>query len=159
VRQCFEKTRTDLRMALIGDAPYAQDYIRQVRDTTDNRIVMPGAIYGEGYHQLCSHCFAYIHATEEGGAQPALIEAMAGAALVLACFFDLRCFFVLVVVVVVAGAADLSAAGGFVAWAPKDRAAARAVPSSTAVSRFICVFSLYKGRALSPSLQETRDEI
>ena len=39
-------------------------------------IVMPGAIYGEGYRQLGSHCFAYIHATEVGGTHPALIEAM-----------------------------------------------------------------------------------
>ena len=37
---------------------------------------MPGAIYGPGYHELQSHCFAYIHATEVGGTHPALIEAM-----------------------------------------------------------------------------------
>jgi glycosyltransferase involved in cell wall biosynthesis len=83
VRQSFEKVRTDFRLALIGDAPYAADYIRQVRDTRDARIVMPGAIYGEGYHELGSHCFAYIHATEVGGTHPALIEAMGRGALVL----------------------------------------------------------------------------
>jgi len=75
--------RTDFRLALIGDAPYAADYIRQVRDTADTRIVMPGAIYGEGYHELGSHCFAYVHATEVGGTHPALIEAMGRGALVL----------------------------------------------------------------------------
>ena len=83
VRQAFEKVRTDFRLALIGDAPYAADYIRQVRDTSDSRIVMPGAIYGEGYRELGSHCFAYIHATEVGGTHPALIEAMGRGALVL----------------------------------------------------------------------------
>jgi glycosyltransferase involved in cell wall biosynthesis len=83
VRRCFEKLRTDFRLALIGDAPYAPDYIRAVRDTTDPRIVMPGAVYGEGYHELGSHCFAYIHATEVGGTHPALIEAMGRGALVL----------------------------------------------------------------------------
>src|SRR5712691_4503103 len=83
VRQSFEKVRTDFRLALVGDAPYAADYIRQVRDTGDTRIVMPGAIYGEGYHELGSHCFAYIHATEVGGTHPALIEAMGRGALVL----------------------------------------------------------------------------
>ena len=31
---------------------------------------MPGAIYGEGYRELGSHCFAYIHATEVGGTHP-----------------------------------------------------------------------------------------
>jgi hypothetical protein len=54
-----------------------------VRDTRDPRIVMPGAIYGAGYHELGSHCFAYIHATEVGGTHPALIEAMGRGALVL----------------------------------------------------------------------------
>ena len=54
-----------------------------MRDTRDPRIVMPGAIYGEGYRELGSHCFAYIHATEVGGTHPALIEAMGRGALVL----------------------------------------------------------------------------
>jgi glycosyltransferase involved in cell wall biosynthesis len=44
---------------------------------------MPGAIYGPGYRELGSHCFAYIHATEVGGTHPALIEAMGRGALVL----------------------------------------------------------------------------
>ncbi len=83
VRQAFESVRTPMKLALIGDAPYAHDYIRSVRDTRDERIVIPGAIYGEGYRELGSHCFAYIHATEVGGTHPALIEAMGRGALVL----------------------------------------------------------------------------
>ena len=83
VRQAFESVRTDRKLALVGDAPYAQDYIRQVRDTRDARVVIPGAIYGLGYRELGSHCFAYIHATEVGGSHPALIEAMGRGALVL----------------------------------------------------------------------------
>jgi len=83
VRQAFETLDTPLRLALVGDAPYAHEYIRRVRDTRDARIVMPGAIYGLGYHELGSHCFAYIHATEVGGTHPALIEAMGRGALVL----------------------------------------------------------------------------
>src|SRR5687767_794499 len=83
VRQAFETISTSLKLALIGDAPYARDYIRQVRDTRDPRIVTPGAFYGEGYRQLGSHCFAYIHATEVGGTHPALIEAMGRGALVI----------------------------------------------------------------------------
>ena len=83
VRQAFEQVETDFRLALVGDAPYAQDYIVQVRDTRDARVVLPGAIYGQGYKELQSHCFAYIHATEVGGTHPALIEAMGRGALVL----------------------------------------------------------------------------
>lgn len=83
VREAFERVATDRKLALIGDAPYAADYIAQVRDTRDPRIVMPGAIYGNGYHELGSHCFAYIQATEVGGTHPALIEAMGRGALTL----------------------------------------------------------------------------
>jgi glycosyltransferase involved in cell wall biosynthesis len=83
VRQAFEQVVTRMKLALVGDAPYAQEYIRQVRDTSDPRIVMPGAIYGAGYRELGSHCFAYIHATEVGGTHPALIEAMGRGALVV----------------------------------------------------------------------------
>jgi glycosyltransferase involved in cell wall biosynthesis len=83
VREAFETTSTAFKLALIGDAPYAAEYIRQVRDTSDSRVVIPGAIYGTGYHELGSHCFAYIHATEVGGTHPALIEAMGRGALTL----------------------------------------------------------------------------
>jgi glycosyltransferase involved in cell wall biosynthesis len=83
VREAFEQVVTPMKLALIGDAPYAHEYIRRVRDTRDPRIVMPGAIYGAGYRELGSHCFAYIHATEVGGTHPALIEAMGRGALVV----------------------------------------------------------------------------
>ncbi len=83
VRQAFERVAGQVKLALIGDAPYAQEYIERVRDTQDARVVMPGAIYGAGYHELLSHCLAYIHATEVGGTHPALIEAMGRGALVL----------------------------------------------------------------------------
>ena len=83
VRRAFEQVDTPLRLALIGDAPYAQDYIREVRNTTDPRIVLPGTIYGDGYHELQANSFAYIHATEVGGTHPALIEALGRGALVL----------------------------------------------------------------------------
>lgn len=83
VRRAFEKVETNLKLALVGDAPYAAAYINEVRDTRDPRIVIPGGIYGVGYHELQSHSFAYIHATEVGGTHPALIEAMGRGALVL----------------------------------------------------------------------------
>jgi glycosyltransferase involved in cell wall biosynthesis len=83
LRQAFEKVTTNFKLVLVGDAPYAADYIRHVKDTRDSRVLMPGAIYGRGYHQLQSHSAVYVHATEVGGTHPALIEAMGRGALVL----------------------------------------------------------------------------
>ncbi len=74
---------TDFKLALVGDAPYAAEYIAEVKSTRDPRILFPGAIYGEGYKQLQSHCAVYVQATEVGGTHPALIEAMGRGALVL----------------------------------------------------------------------------
>lgn len=83
VRLAFEQVKTDMKLALVGDAPYAHEYIQRVRDTEDPRVLLPGAIYGLGYRELGSWCFAYIHATEVGGTHPALIEAMGRGCLVL----------------------------------------------------------------------------
>ncbi len=83
VREAFERLTTPLKLALVGDAPYAREYLAAVRNTADPRVVIPGAIYGQGYHELLSHAFAYIHATEVGGTHPALIEAMGRGCLVL----------------------------------------------------------------------------
>lgn len=83
VRQAFERTSVDAKLVLVGDAPYADEYLAEVRDTEDPRIVIPGAIYGQGYKELQSHSLAYIHATEVGGTHPALIEALGRGAIVL----------------------------------------------------------------------------
>lgn len=83
VRQAFERASTTMKLALVGDAPHARAYIERVRDTKDDRIVIPGAIYGLGYREVGSWCFAYIHSTEVGGTHPALIEAMGRGNLVL----------------------------------------------------------------------------
>jgi glycosyltransferase involved in cell wall biosynthesis len=83
VREAFEQVAAPVKLALVGDAPYAKSYLERVRDTQDPRVVLPGAVYGLGYHELLSHCLAYIHATEVGGTHPALIEAMGRGCLVL----------------------------------------------------------------------------
>ncbi len=74
--RAFERTNLKQKLVMVGDAPYAAEYIREVRATADDRVLFPGAIYGQGYRELQSHCMAYIQATEVGGTHPALIEAM-----------------------------------------------------------------------------------
>ena len=76
VIQAFERVATEKKLVIVGDAPYASDYIAKLKATTDRRVLFPGAIYGAGYRELQSHAFCYIHATEVGGTHPALLEAM-----------------------------------------------------------------------------------
>ena len=76
VIDAYARVRTDLPLAIVGDAPYASAYIAGLHATTDRRVRFLGAIYGDGYHILRSHATAYVQATEVGGTHPALVEAM-----------------------------------------------------------------------------------
>src|SRR5262249_46441053 len=76
VVRAFERSSTKRKLVMVGDAPYARDYIRQVRQTRDPRIVFMGSVYGDPYHEVQAHSSGYSHATEVGGPHPALIEAM-----------------------------------------------------------------------------------
>ncbi len=75
--EAYRKSDLDLPLVVVGDAPYADRYIQKLRDLSrGSGVLMPGAIYGEGYRELISHCTCYLHATEVGGTHPALLEAM-----------------------------------------------------------------------------------
>lgn len=76
VVQAFEKTKTDLRLVMVGDAPYSSAYIQQLRSTQDPRIIFTGYVFGQGYRELQSHAYLYVQATEVGGTHPALLEGM-----------------------------------------------------------------------------------
>jgi len=76
VLRAYRDVPGDTPLVLVGDAPYAADYIALLRRTADPRVRMTGAIYGEGYRELLAHAGVYIQATEVGGTHPALVEAM-----------------------------------------------------------------------------------
>ena len=74
----YAKLQTDMPLALVGDAPYASDFIAGLRSAAerDPRVRLLGAHYGSEYQVLRSHAAAYVQATEVGGTHPALVEAM-----------------------------------------------------------------------------------
>ena len=74
----YAGVRTELPLALVGDAPYASEFIARlhVAAQRDPRIRLLGAHYGSEYQVLRSHAAAYVQATEVGGTHPALVEAM-----------------------------------------------------------------------------------
>jgi glycosyltransferase involved in cell wall biosynthesis len=74
----YAKVKTDLPLALVGNAPYASDFIAALRRAAerDPRVRLLGAHYGSEYLVLRSHAAAYVQATEVGGTHPALVEAM-----------------------------------------------------------------------------------
>ncbi|HEU4978076.1 MAG TPA: glycosyltransferase family 4 protein, partial [Solirubrobacteraceae bacterium] len=72
-----------MKLVVVGHAPYASDYIRQVQRAGDPRVIFPGAIYGEGYWELQRHAYAFCAPTEVGGTHPVILEALAAGNCVL----------------------------------------------------------------------------
>jgi glycosyltransferase involved in cell wall biosynthesis len=76
VVRAYRDVPGDVPLVVVGDAPYAGEYIARVRSLADRRVKFPGAIYGDGYRQLMASAGIYVQATEVGGTHPALVEAL-----------------------------------------------------------------------------------
>jgi glycosyltransferase involved in cell wall biosynthesis len=78
VIEAFKRVRTGHKLLVVGDAPYARDYINDLkaRARRDKRIVFTGFVFGRDYRALQQNAYCYVHATEVGGTHPALLEAM-----------------------------------------------------------------------------------
>jgi len=72
-----------MKLAVVGGAPYADDYIRHVWRTADPRVVFPGYVFGRGYWELQRHAYVFCAPTEVGGTHPVILEAMAAGNCVL----------------------------------------------------------------------------
>ncbi|HYJ46942.1 MAG TPA: glycosyltransferase, partial [Pyrinomonadaceae bacterium] len=66
------------KLLIVGDAPYAHEYINELRERArgDKRIIFTGFVFGKDYRTLQQNAYCYVHATEVGGTHPALLEAM-----------------------------------------------------------------------------------
>lgn len=72
----YGRVETDLPLVMVGDAPYARDYVARVRAAADPRVRFMGYRFGDDYHGLQANARLYIQATEVGGTHPALVEAL-----------------------------------------------------------------------------------
>ncbi len=72
-----------MKLAIVGGAPYADDYIRHVWRSADPRVVFPGYVFGRGYWELQRHAYLFCAPTEVGGTHPVILEAMAAGNCVL----------------------------------------------------------------------------
>ena len=77
--QAFREIETDLKCVIVGDAPYAEEYIRSLHQMAegDPRIVFTGYVFGRGYAELGSNARIFVETSGVGGTHPALVEAMA----------------------------------------------------------------------------------
>ena len=74
--EAYRNLNTDWPLVIVGGAPYAEEYIAQLKRMADDRVQFLGFVFGEDYRALQQNAYCYVHATEVGGTHPALIEAM-----------------------------------------------------------------------------------
>lgn len=77
VIQAYRNVSTEIPLVIVGDAPYADEYKKLIRDAADSRVIFTGFQFGDAYQEFQSNCYLYIQATEVGGTHPALVESMA----------------------------------------------------------------------------------
>lgn len=69
--------QTKLPLVVVGDAPYAKQYIARLKAEACSSVIFTGFQFAEAYQELRSNCYFYLQASEVGGTHPALVEAMA----------------------------------------------------------------------------------
>ncbi len=80
----YAKLDTDWPLVIVGDAPYADDYITGLKAGAGENVIFPGYVFGDGYAELVRNCGVMCAPTEVGGTHPVIVEAMAaGAALIV----------------------------------------------------------------------------
>src|SRR5207249_8924683 len=62
---------------IVGDAPYSEKYITELRGIADPRVVFTGYVFGDGYRELLANAYCFVETSEVGGTHPAVLEAMA----------------------------------------------------------------------------------
>ncbi|HTX68182.1 MAG TPA: glycosyltransferase [Thermoleophilia bacterium] len=82
--EAFRGLHTSMRLAVVGDAPYAGDYQARLRAAGDDRVVFAGYQFGAAYRELLRNAALVAVPTEVGGTHPVILEALAaGACLVV----------------------------------------------------------------------------
>lgn len=76
----YAKLDTDWPLVVVGDAPYADDYISGLKASAGPGVLFPGYVFGDGYAELVNNCGVMCAPTEVGGTHPVIVEAMAAGA-------------------------------------------------------------------------------
>jgi glycosyltransferase involved in cell wall biosynthesis len=75
--EAFKRARTKLKLAVVGDAPYAADYQRHLRQLAASNVVLTGYLFEEAYRQISCHCRFFVLPAAIEGTRPVLLDQMA----------------------------------------------------------------------------------
>ena len=81
--EAHQKSGIDWPLVIVGDAPYAQDYVDRLHDMAGDDVHFTGYVFGDGYGELVHRSGVMCVPTEVGGTHPVIVEGMAGGATLL----------------------------------------------------------------------------
>jgi glycosyltransferase involved in cell wall biosynthesis len=74
---------TGYKLVIVGDAPYAGTYRKQLEGLATPDVIFTGYQFGDAYQQLGFHAFAYVQTSPTSGTSPALLDQMASCGAVI----------------------------------------------------------------------------
>jgi glycosyltransferase involved in cell wall biosynthesis len=72
----FKKINTDMKLVIVGDAPYNETYKQELKAIADQRVVFTGFVYGDGYKALSCNCYFFVLPAGIDGTRPVLLDQM-----------------------------------------------------------------------------------
>jgi glycosyltransferase involved in cell wall biosynthesis len=72
----FNTLETPLKLVIVGDAPYAGAYKRELQELAGPNVVFTGYAFGDAYAELSQHCLFYVLASGINGTRPVLLDQM-----------------------------------------------------------------------------------
>jgi glycosyltransferase involved in cell wall biosynthesis len=81
--RAFRRARTDLKLVIVGDARFEEEYAARLHGLADDRVLFPGYVSGPLLDELYAHCSFFVLPSLVEGLPISLIEAMSYARPVL----------------------------------------------------------------------------
>jgi glycosyltransferase involved in cell wall biosynthesis len=75
--EAYRGLDTNKKLVIVGDAPYAEGYIEELKKLANDNVVFTGYVFGEGYRQLSQNAYVFAVPTVVGGTHPVIVEALA----------------------------------------------------------------------------------
>jgi glycosyltransferase involved in cell wall biosynthesis len=79
----YSGLKTSKKLVIVGDAPYAAEYIQALKRSAPANVIFTGYVFGTGYWELSAQAYVFVLAAGVGGTHPVLVEQMAAGNAVL----------------------------------------------------------------------------
>jgi glycosyltransferase involved in cell wall biosynthesis len=74
--QVFNSLETPVKLVIVGDAPYSDEYKRDLQSLAGPNVVFTGYAFGTAYEELSAHCRFYVLSSGVNGTRPVLLDQM-----------------------------------------------------------------------------------